>query len=111
MSGSVYVDEAELIIAIHKIQHYLNKVLETADQYQSSLNEITNGGAIKDQLISEQLIRLGNGVKKTAVSISSLDVSTNGILSQFLSDVENADTFSYPDSVFSQIRAILAAFL
>ena len=111
MPKSVNAVESEYVIATHKLTRYLELMLNSAESYRTKLEEITTGGSIQDELITAQLIKLGANVKSIVSNLSDLDTSLSGTLDKYLTQIESADTFDYPDGVLSEILALLSVFL
>lgn len=109
MAANVFVNESEMVMATHQLRRKIAYLREASEQYFSLMTNLD--GIVQDQLITAAMQSLAASVKEVVSVLDGLDGALGAELSTYFSELEQANTFRYPDSVFDQIKAILSVFL
>lgn len=109
MVKSIYVDESNMVAATHRVQRKVQDLVAAADEYLRLLSDLN--GIINDGLITLALSELAGSVKQTVSTLEGMDGALGAVLSRYHSELESVNDLRYPDSVLTQVREILSAFL
>ena len=107
---NVYADEAAFVVAVKRIKAYADALVRAGQEYNSTLQQVTQND-IQDVEISVRLNGLGVTLEQCTKAAENLGKSLEGILGGYLDELEQTDSFQFPDAALNTISAILAQFI
>lgn len=110
MSRELICAEDELSIALNKTERYIEFLENSIQEYREILSAVTTDG-VEDALIRTQISRISQQLLQIRSELGEIMPDITDSIRKQISDLEEADHFTYPDVGSADLFSLLAGFL
>ena len=110
MAQNVICAESELSKAANKISVYAEFLSTSIESYIKILSDM-QGNGISDDLICARLTELASNISPYRTKLTDQSSAISSYIKKYISNVESADDFAFPESITSSIASIVAKLL